>query len=106
MMNTLLKKSSAIILLTILSVGCGTTYVPRDEWTYIGSNRTWNDLPPSRRYNEALWWEERREVIEREKDSCAKETGDSKTPGYWFGYSRSFKDCMKLRGWRDGGYAI
>ena len=106
MMNTLLRKSTAILLLTILSVGCGTTYVPRDEWTYIGSNRTWNDLPPSRRYNEALWWEERREVIDREKDSCAMETGDSKTPGYWLGYSRSFKDCMKLRGWRDGGYAL
>ena len=105
-MNTVLRKSLAILLMTSLSVGCGTPYVPLDKWTYIGSNRAWNDLPPSRRYNEALWWEERQAVIDREKDSCAKETGDSKTPGYWFGYSGSFKDCMKRRGWRVGGYAL
>ena len=78
---------------SVQSVGCGTPYGPLDKWTYMGSDRAWNDLPPSRRYNEALGWEERQEVIDREKDNCAKETGDSKTPGYWFGYSSSFKNA-------------
>ncbi len=43
------------------------------------------------------------EALEAAKDACARETGDSKIPGYWSGYSDRFMACMKARGWIRAG---
>ena len=37
------------------------------------------------------------------KDACERETGDSKIPGFWLGYSRAFMRCMNARGWMTVG---
>ena len=37
--------------------------------------------------------------LEEAKDTCARETGDSKTPGFWFGYSNAFMRCMTAHDW-------
>ena len=58
------------------------------------------------RVSEAAWLEKREELIEQAKDACARETGESKTPGYWFGFGSAFKDCMKARGWSVGRSAL
>jgi hypothetical protein len=40
--------------------------------------------------------------VEAAKDACARETGESKTPGRWLGFSSAFMACMKARGWTPG----
>lgn len=103
-------------LFTALLVGCETTYVLTDEWTYRGKDEALRAPPrvprgdlsdaawaASRHQSETRWLQQREEAIERAKDNCARETGTSKTPGYWFGYSGSFKTCMAAYGWSVGG---
>lgn len=110
---------TSIALIVMCLVGCGTTSATQDHWTYSGLDEALRapsrvprgELSTSawmarRLESEANWLQEREAAIELAKDACARETGDSKTPGYWIGYGRAFKDCMKLRGWSEGGSAI
>jgi len=43
------------------------------------------------------------EALESAKDTCARETGESKIPGMWFGYSSRFIACMNGHGWTRVG---
>lgn len=110
-----IRPLSMILLSSVFLVGCGTPYVPMDNWTYSGKSEELRAPPAVPRGNlsgsdwiqamnesKAKWFQERAEVIERAKDSCANETGASKTPNYWTGYARSFKACMLARGWTEG----
>jgi hypothetical protein len=107
--------SSSLTLAAVVLVGCATTYVPADHWTYRGTDEALRTPPriprgelsgsawiEAMRASEALWWQERQVQIDHAKDNCARETGASKTPDYWFGYSRVFKVCMEARGWIEG----
>lgn len=114
-MSATVNLSGSLALLAALLGGCATTYTPADHWTYSGSDealrsppriprgeRTASEWIAAMRTAEASWWQERQGHIARAKDSCARATGDSKTPGYWFGYSRAFTACMAARGWTEG----
>ncbi len=114
-MSATAKLSLALALLAATLVGCGTTYVPQDHWTYSGKDEAVRSPPriprgaltasawvEAMRASTALWWQEREVHVQRAKDSCARETGESETPGYWFGYARAFKACMAASGWTEG----
>ncbi len=106
---------SALALTVVSIVGCATTSMSTEHWTYSGVDEALR-VPPrvprgelstaawmaTRQASEAAWWQKREEVIEQAKDACARETGDSKTPGDWFGFSTAFRNCMKARGWTVG----
>lgn len=106
----------ALALALACLAGCETTHEIRERWTYSGrdeSRRAPQRVPrgelsasawmAERMAREAEWRQAREQIIERAKDDCARETGDSKVPGYWFGFSRAFTDCMHARGWTVGG---
>lgn len=106
-------------LLTALLIGCGTTYVPQDAWTYSGNDESWRAPPrvprgelsaaawaAARYESENRWLQQRQEVIEGAKDTCARATATSKNPDYWFGYPRSFRVCMATQGWSVGGQPL
>lgn len=114
-MNPVNRLLSTVALSAALLVGCGTPYVPMDNWTYSGTDEALRAPPRIPRgdlsasawieamnASKARWFQERGEIIERAKDSCARDTGSSKTPGYWMGYSSTFKACMAARGWSVG----
>ncbi len=112
-MTTIIK---ALPLLTVVFLaGCETTAPIQDNWTYYGSDEALR-MPPriprgelssaawmaKRQDSEAAWWQERERAIEQAKEACARETGESKIPGYWMGYGRAFSACMRARGWSPG----
>jgi hypothetical protein len=114
-MNPTSVRLSAATLSTVLLAGCGTPYVPMDNWTYSGTDEGLRAPPRVPRGNlsesawiavlaesKTRWFGERDAVIEQAKENCVRETGESKTPGYWFGYSGSFKACMAAKGWSVG----
>lgn len=109
------RKMPALALVLACVAGCETTHEVREHWTYSGRDESLR-VPPrvprgelsaaawmaERQAREAVWWQERERIIEQAKDHCARETGESKVPGYWFGFSRAFTDCMRARGWTVG----
>jgi hypothetical protein len=114
-MRTTPSTSSALALAAVVLGGCATSYVPADHWTYRGTDEALRSPPrvprgeltgsewiEALRASETLWWKERQVHIEHAKEGCARDTGESKTPGYWFGYSRAFKVCMEAHGWSEG----
>ncbi len=87
-----------------------------DGWAYFGPDSKLKSPPrlatddfPSeasqQRFRQAgkAWKEELEEAFEAAKDACARETGDSRTPGYWLGHSNAFIACMKAQSWLRGG---
>jgi hypothetical protein len=115
------KNSVALgfVAAVILLAGCGTTPMGTDHWTYSGTDealRMPTRVPrgelsvaawmAKRQIGEAEWWQEREALIERAKDACARETGESKVPGYWMGFGNAFTNCMKARGWSVGRGAL
>ena len=109
------RHALATALTAICIVGCATTSMSTDHWTYSGRDEALRmpprvprgELSPSAwlarlKENEAAWWQQREALVESAKDSCARETGQSKTPGYWFGFGNAFEACMKARGWTVG----
>jgi len=116
MLRTFDPKLPALALAFACLAGCETTHEIREKWTYSGRDETLRAPPrvprgqlsasawtAERMAREAEWQQAREQVIERAKDDCARETGDSKVPGYWFGFSRAFTNCMHERGWTVGG---
>lgn len=117
-MATIFRILSALALAGMFLAACGTTSTAptTENWTYVGTDEAIR-FPPrvprgdlsvsawmaSRQMSEAAWWEKREAIIEQAKAACARETGQSPTPGYWMGYSGAFKDCMNARGWSPGG---
>ena len=109
------RRACALALSGAVLTGCATPDVAMDNWTYSGTDEALRAPPrvprgdlsgaawiQALRENEARWFQERENLIQEAKDSCARETGASKTPDYWTGYSRTFKDCMRARGWSVG----
>ena len=95
--------------------GCETTPMIGEHWTYSGRDESLRAPPgvprgelsvsawmAERMIREAEWRQVRARIIEQAKDDCARETGDSKVPGNWFGFSRAFTNCMYARGWTVG----
>ena len=85
-----LLKSFIVLLLAAVTCLCGCASGPVSEgnWSYFPPG----PFVPLKQVTEP--------DVEVDKDACARETGDSRTPGFWLGYSRAFMDCMKARGWR------
>ena len=115
-------RQQILALFVMCIAGCATTSSTSERaeyWTYSGPDEALR-VPPrvprgdlsagawmiQMRVSEAAWLEKREELIEQAKDACARETGESKTPGYWFGFGSAFKDCMKARGWSVGRSAL
>lgn len=104
-----------LALIAAALFGCGTTSIANERWVYSGPDATLRftarvapDTSPSeaaRRYREyeEVWRQKIRDSVEAAKDACARETGESKSPGFWMGYSNHFLACMKTRGWSRGG---
>ena len=108
----------AVALPVLCFVGCATnspTPERTEHWTYSGLDETLRvppriargDLSSAARMaqmqqSQAAWLQKREELIEQAKEACARETGESKVPGYWFGFGNAFRDCMKKRGWSVG----
>ena len=112
----------AVALPALCFVGCATnssTSERAEHWTYSGLDESLR-VPPrvargdlssaawmaQRQASEAAWLQSREELIEQAKEACARETGESKVPGYWFGFGNAFRDCMKKRGWSVGRSAL
>jgi hypothetical protein len=65
--------------------GCAYDPAKRDNnWAYSGPEQIHVPMP---------------EALEAAKDTCARETAETKTPGYWAGYGSKFIACMNAHGW-------
>ena len=104
-----MRRSVILLFLLAATSGSGCTTMPTHEerWRYIGPDAKLqqahtispHDYPGGfPQYNETLR-QKHSEAIEAAKDACARETGDSRTPGYWIRYSGPFIACMQAQGW-------
>ena len=114
-MTATTKYCLTLALSAMCIAGCAPVSPGNDRWTYSGRDEALRAPPriPRGELSAAAWmaqmqisqaeWAQRREErVERDKDACARETGDSKIPGYWFGFSNAFRACMLARGWSVG----
>ena len=93
--------------------GCASVITdPENNWTYRGQDPALQSPPrvargelttsewlEKMRISHAAWGQERQVALERAKADCTQETGQSATPGFWFGHARAFASCMRGRGW-------
>ena len=81
---------------------------------YVGSDPALASQPPipaSRsegwqdRYRDEFqaWQQRRRDAVDQARYGCARETHESPTATFWFGYSNDFIACMKAREWSRSG---
>ena len=102
-----MSRELALLLLGAIAVsGCGTT-VPREpSWSYSGPpnsppvNLIRNELALKPGETQEAWNQRFEATLDAAKDACARETGESKTPGFWLGYGSVFMHCMRSKGWR------
>ena len=108
--QTLLFALSAMCLVACAPVSSG-----KDQWAYVGRDESLRAPPRIARgdlsaaawmaqmqTSQAAWFERREEAAELAKEACVRETGESKIPGFWLGYSNAFITCMLARGWTRG----
>lgn len=113
---TAIRRFSACAFALWLAVacvaGCGTASTSKKGWAYIGTDAMLRSPPPipsgdyapevrQQRYREIFeaWQQRRRDASQSAEDRCARDTGDSATPGFWMGYSKAFVDCLNAQGW-------
>ena len=97
----------ALLLLGAIAVsGCGSTAPREPGWSYSGPpdppavNLMRNELAPKPGETQEAWNQRFQAALDAAKDACARETGESNTPGYWLGYGSEFMSCMRSKGWR------
>jgi hypothetical protein len=100
------------LLAAAMLAGCGTAGERRENWAYNGADAALQS-PPRMPIGDAsseawktevqkkmdAWLKLRWAAVDADKESCARKTGGSGTPGLWTGYSGDFMACMKTRGW-------
>lgn len=102
----------ALWLTAACVAGCGTASASKRGWAYIGTDAMLRSPPPiptgdyapqvrEQRYREIFeaWQQRRRDASQSAEDRCARDTGDSATPGFLIGHSKAFVDCMNAHGW-------
>ena len=127
---TMGKHLPVLSLAAWLAVGCAAAPSSKDSWAYAGPDAVLNSPFMASRErqremveelggkpgtpSEALqqkvrdefeaWKKVRLDAVQTAKDVCARETGDSATPGFLGRYGEAFLACMKTRGWSRSSY--
>ena len=75
----------------------------RDPATLFNSSLDGNvrraiDIHEGDEMNESAFKDLIRAAVEAAKDACARQTGESREPGFWLGYGNAFMACMQTQG--------